>query len=131
MSPGPGAGTGWSVDRRHWPRKALSLLVQFGRQRGANGGALRWTGRSRDISPGGVYLTTQEGGGVMPGEALTVSISVPWELRRHFPFSRIMGPCRVVRADKVSAGERKEDGLALAFCAHGGLTLLGAALTPR
>jgi hypothetical protein len=84
---------------------------------------------SRDVSTGGVYVTTGGGDRVVPGEICTVSITIPWESRKAFPFSRIAGRCRVVRVDEVHpADEHPQQGVALAFC--GDTTLLATTVRP-
>jgi len=115
-------------------------------------------GRSTDLSVDGLYLTTRVVTSVVPGDPLTVSIWIPLERRRSFPFSRIVGLCRVVRVDDLRApstlaadpgaasqeesnvgryegqtGPRQSEtraaqGLALAFCED--VTKLGAMIIP-
>ncbi len=87
------------------------------------------SGQSADISTGGGYFTTREPGPFVPGEVLAMSIAVPWELRRIFPFSRIVGSGRIVRVEEqpeaIQDGDR---GVALEFNPSG-TTLLGAIVT--
>jgi len=84
--------------------------------------------QSADLGPGGVYLQTNAEGSFAPGEFITVTIEVPWELRRGFPFSRIMATCRVIRVDEpATPGAGK--GLALEFCSES-TTMFGSILTP-
>ena len=117
-------------DSRRWHRVRLGVPVQVSRGTAAQGQrASPWTGLSKDLSPGGVYLTTRKGGSFVPGDIVTVSITVPWEARGVFPFSRIVGPCRVARTEDVSTDQGKQHGLALTFC-EDRITLLGAIITP-
>ena len=83
-------------------------------------------GRSRDLSTGGAYVTTGEAGPFAPDDVLTVWFSIPLESRRAFPFSRIMGACRIVRVEPQATDEAgSRVGLALEF--HDDrITLLGA-----
>jgi hypothetical protein len=60
---------------------------------------------------------------------LTVSVTIPWETRRLFPFSRIVGSGRIVRVEEVPAVPGTKQGFALSFC-EGDVTLLGAIVTP-
>ena len=115
-----------SEDRRRQHRVRLSVPVLFNKSEAW--GEERFSshnGRSKDLSTGGVYLTTSEGEAVSPGELLRVSIAVPRDARRAFPFSRIVGSCRVLRVEVVSSAQGVEKGLALAFCG-GDLQLFGA-----
>lgn len=117
-------------DRRRSPRVPLSVLVKMspGAEEGGSR-SVQHTGQSVNLSAGGVYLITRVGGVFVSGDILHMSISVPWELRRRVPFSRIMGSCRVVRVDQLSDGQGSMSGLALAFCGND-VTMLGAAITP-
>ncbi len=63
---------------------------------------------SVDLSTAGAYVTVPEGHAFALGQTLLVSLVIPEAVRRTFPFSRIVGPGCVVRAD--------EQGIALAFC---------------
>lgn len=119
MSEG-GVPDAWSVERRRGHRISLAVPVRL--LKGAGGGpkVCPAAGESSDLSPSGVCLTTNDPGAFVPGEVLMVSIEIPWETRRVFPFSRILGPCRVVRVD--------EQRLALEFCGED-TTLLGAIVT--
>ena len=119
-----------SDDRRQWPRVKLSVPVQFGKGSGGKGELLYFSaGESLDIGSNGVVFTTNEPGPFVPGEVLALSIAIPWESRRKFPFSRIVGFGRVLR---IEEGPRSEEGeqlrVALEFCADR-MTLLGAIVT--
>jgi len=83
--------------------------------------------QSADLGTGGVYLQAAEGA-FAPGEFVTVTIEVPWELRRAFPFSRIMATCRVIRVDEPAASGQGK-GVALEFCSEG-TTMFGSIVTP-
>jgi len=119
-----------SSDRRRWNRIALIVPVhiQSGTER-TSAAVSAVTVQSKDVSPGGVYVTTSAGGVFVPGEILTVTVPVPWESRRAFPFSLMTGLCRVVRVDELSTiNEEPSRGVALAFCGES-TTLLGAIVT--
>ena len=119
-----------SLNRRRWRRVKLSVPVQVGK--GAEGvGALseQHAGWSKSMSPGGVYVTTREGGSFVPGELLRVSVSVPWESRKVFPFAWLAGSGRVVRVEDLSTPEEgRQTGLAIEFFED--MTVLGAIVTP-
>ena len=116
-----------SVDRRRWARAKLALPVSLGRRKdGTRGTVSCGVARSIDLSTGGLYVTVKERGAFHPDEILVASMTIPWESRRHVPFSLIEGSCRVVRVDPLPGDE---EGLALAFLGND-LTMLGAAFTP-
>lgn len=77
---------------------------------------------SKDISMGGVYLTASEWN-VRPQEEVVVSISVPREKTRVFPFSRLAGKAKVVRIEQYA--QQRWQGVALQFSDD--LTYLAAA----
>ncbi len=112
-------------DRRHWTRAVIEIPVEVSREKTGRGAAFSAvTAQASNISAGGVYLAISEEPSVRVGEILRVSITIPAELRRMFPFSLIEGPSRVVRVETVSVPEERLQGLALAFCE--GMTRLGA-----
>ena len=114
-----------AVERRRWSRVGLSVPVRLGKRSGEEGRAVAYAvGRSLDMSAGGTCIATEFGGPFTPDEILTVSIAIPWESRREFPFSLIEGTCRVVRVDQA----RGEVGLS--FC-PANTTMLGAGVLPR
>ena len=114
------------VNRRHWRRLALSAPVQLHRGPRLSRADAPRTADARTISPGGLYVTTRDPFVYEPGEILAVSLSIPQETRRAFPFSRVAAACRVVRIDPLEGTEPPGDvGLALAFCEDGS-TMLGA-----
>ena len=59
------------------------------------------TGETKDVSLAGVYFTTPAWQDVRPQELLTLSVSVPREQSRDFPFSRLVGRGRVVRVEPL------------------------------
>src|SRR3989338_9604466 len=100
---GQGAG---SEDRRRWPRVKLCVPVQFGEGSGGKGELLYFSaGQSSDIGSNGVLFATNEPGPFVLGEVLALSIAIPWESRRKFPFSRIVGFGRVLRIEEESQAE--------------------------
>jgi hypothetical protein len=130
MSGVPLTAGGRSNDWRRWPRVKLSIPVQLNRAGGGDSGAVPCgPGQSRNLSTGGVYVTTKVRDGFAPGEIIRVEIFIPWEARHTFPFSRIVGSCRVVRVDERPASGDGAKGLALEFCTHN-ITMLGAIVFP-
>ena len=123
----PLSGQGVGSERRRWPRAKLSLPVQFGKGSEGKGELLYFSaGQSSDIGSNGVLFATNEPGPFVLGEVLALSISIPWEFQRQFPFSRIVGFGRVLR---IEEGPRSEGGeqlqVALEFC-EDRMTMFGA-----
>ena len=118
-----------SYDRRRRHRVKLSVPVQFGKGAGGRGEVMYFSsGQSTNVSTGGVYFTTHEPGPFASGEMLAISVAIPWELRRLFPFSRIVGSGRILRVDEPTIAGQEQRGVALEF--HpAGTTLLGAIVT--
>ncbi len=111
---GEHAGRPPPYDRRRERRVPLSIPVHVTRREEGSGGAVsRYTARSINISAGGILLSLGGGGLFVPGEIVTVSLTIPSEARGVIPFSLITGASRVVR---VVSGDGQE-GVALAFCA--------------
>jgi hypothetical protein len=121
---GPGAR---SPDRRQWPRLKLSVPVQFGKGSGGKGELLYFSaGESLNIGSNGVLFATNEPGPFELGEILALSIAIPWEARRKFPFSRIVGFGRIRRVEEEPRTEQvSQRRVALEFC-EGETMLLGA-----
>ena len=120
-----------SGDQRRWNRVKLSVPVQIRKGKEPGGGPVpTYPAVTTDLSVGGLYVTSEEGRFV-PGELVSVSVSIPWEARQAFPFSRLSGSCRVVRFEDLRAeASMARQGLALAFCGDGP-TCLGAIVVPR
>ena len=118
-------------ERRGQRRIQLSVPVEFGKGSGGKGELMYFSsGQSLNVSARGVRFVTREPGPFTPGEVLAVSIEIPWEDRRVFPFSRIVGFGRVLRIEEEGP-QTKEGGqrrLALEFCQND-ITLLGAIVT--
>ena len=117
-------------ERRGQRRIQLSAPMEFGKGSGGKGELIYFSsGRSLDVSTSGVRMVTNEPGPFTPGEILAVSIEIPWETRRVFPFSRILGFARVARVaeEEPLSDEGGPRHVALEFC-EGETTLLGAIL---
>lgn len=118
-------------DWRHSPRARIAVPVLVKQAGGERGGALSsHTVESRDLSVCGVYVIAGGEANFSVGELLTVSVSIPWECRRAFPFSRLAGACRVVRVDPVVTLTGPATGVALAFCGEE-VAQFGSTLIPR
>lgn len=112
---------------RHAPRIALSIPVAVKRR--GEGDAAPMHAQSVNLSTGGVYVTIAGGARIASGDILAVSIAIPWESRRAFPFSRVAASGRVVRVDRLDRPDSLRTGLALAFCGSE-VSLIGAAMVP-
>ena len=113
-------------ERRRYRR--VPLEVQVLAKRTAPGEPSRFQpGVTQDVSLSGVYFTTPAWQQVQPQEVLTVSISVPREQSRDFPFSRLVGRGRVVRVQPVDGETADEQQLGIALEFGDDLTILAAA----
>lgn len=86
------------------------------------------TGVAKDISLRGVYFTIPPWKAIAMDEVMRFSITIPSELQRAFPFSRLMGRGRVVRVEgmaRMSEPGWKRLGLAVAFFGEGFTALAG------
>ena len=73
---------------------------------------------TKNISLGGLYFETDQTDGYHLNEALTASIAIDESQRREFPFTRLVGPTRIVRVDEVASSTeqgKKQFGIALEF----------------
>jgi len=129
MLPG-GRGDPRSGDHRRWRRVRLSVPVQLGKgAEGKEGGLCPHAAETRDLGPGGAYVTINGANPFALGELLRVWISIPWELRHSFPFARVAGSGRVVRMEELPMSDQEnQTGLALEFCED--VTVLGTIITP-
>ena len=112
-------------ERRRHRRVPLSVHV-LAKRMGADERGVFESGETKDVSLAGVYFTTPAWQDVRPQEVLTVSVSVPREQSRDFPFSRLAGRGRVVRVDAVSGETPEERRLGLAVEFADDLTVLTA-----
>lgn len=67
---------------------------------------------SKNISRSGVYFTASEWD-IEPQKELIVSVSIPREKTKIFPFSRLAGRAKVIRVDQF--GQQRWQGVALEF----------------
>ena len=115
------------IDRRRHRRIDLSVPI-LARRHNEGSAAPFKEGIARDLSLAGVYFTTAGWHELMQDESMTISVSIPPEQVRGFPFSRLAGRGRVVRVEelaKVSTGGPTMYGVALEFGQD--LTVLTAA----
>lgn len=103
------------IDRRRHRRIDLTVPILARRNSEGNGATFK-EGVAKNLSLAGLYFTTAGWRALEQDEVMTISVSVPPEKVRNFPFSRLAGRGRVVRVEE------------LAKVAHEGPTLFGIAL---
>ncbi|HDP16282.1 MAG TPA: PilZ domain-containing protein [Candidatus Omnitrophica bacterium] len=94
------------VEKRRSQRLDLSLPANI-RYASGNGDERALKGVTIDVSFNGAYLTDINISNIKPEDSIKISISVPRDDARDFPFSRLTGKAKVVRVDK--------DGMAIDF----------------
>jgi c-di-GMP-binding flagellar brake protein YcgR len=100
--------------RRH---RRIDLTVPILARRNSEGSSAEFKeGVAKDLSLAGMYFTTAGWNELRADEIMTLSVSVPSDKLRNFPFSRLAGRGRVVRVEE------------LAKVADSGPTLYGVAI---
>ena len=94
------------VEKRRFKRLDLSLPMKIRRTLG-NGKEEALDGLTANVSFNGAYVVDMHLTDINPEDKLNISITVPKDETRDFPFSRIAGKARVIRVEK--------DGIALEF----------------
>lgn len=94
------------VEKRKFKRLGLSLPMTLKRTL-SDGKEEVQDGVTFNVSFSGTYVTDINIRNIQPEDNLNISISVPRDETRDFPFSRLVGNARVVRVEK--------DGIALEF----------------
>ena len=89
------------IDRRRHRRIDLTVPILARRNTEGNGATFR-EGVAKNVSLAGVYFTTAGWRLLERDELMTVSVSIPPEKARNFPFSRLAGRGRVVRVDELA-----------------------------
>ena len=103
------------IDRRRHRR--IDLTIPILARRNSDGQMASFKeGAAKNLSLAGVYFTTAGWKELTKDEIMTISVSIPPEKVRSFPFSRLAGRGRVVRIEE------------LARVASDGPTLYGVAL---
>ena len=113
-------------ERRRYRRIPLPVQVLAKRAQPGEPGEFQ-AGTAKDVSIAGVYFTTSAWTQVDPQEVMTVSISVPREQSRDFPFSRLVGRGRVVRVQPIKGETSDSSQLGVALEFGDDLTILAAA----
>lgn len=93
--------SGSFTEKRQFKRLDLSLPVTVNRLSSV-GSEKKETqeGTTINISFNGAYISDINIKGIKPEDKLQISLSVPRDETRDFPFSRIVGKARVVRVEK-------------------------------
>ena len=103
------------IDRRRHRRIDLTVPI-LARRNGEGTDAPFREGVAKNLSLAGIYFTTAGWKQLEADEIMTISVSIPVEKVRSFPFSRLAGRGRIVRVEE------------LAKIASEGPTLYGVAL---
>ncbi|MBU0479268.1 PilZ domain-containing protein [bacterium] len=94
------------IENRRFKRLDLSLPIKI--RHILNGGRENvQDGITINVSYGGVYVVDIKIEEMKPGDRLNISLAVPRDETRDFPFSRFVGKAKVVRVEN--------DGIALEF----------------
>ena len=106
-----------TFDRRKYRRFSLQLPIEV-RKVEAPAELIFEKATTTNISMGGAYLKAQGRMEVGPQAGVYISISVPREMHRDFPFSRLAGKARVARVEDLPGNELDplaKQGIALEF----------------
>jgi c-di-GMP-binding flagellar brake protein YcgR len=91
------------IDRRQQRRADLRAQVVIRNLEDAQADQQPFIGRVRNVSLSGVYAFVPAAFSVPPGSSVAISVSIPQESTRQFPFVRLLGKGWVVRIDKPDA----------------------------
>lgn len=110
------------IDRRCERRVNAEMLISV-RHAQDSGSAVAQDVMARNVSLSGAYFEGPAGEVYQANEILIVSAAIPESMRRQFPFTRLAGRGRVVRAVMLEGKDRRQ-GVALEF--EEDLTVLSA-----
>jgi hypothetical protein len=91
--------TGEFVEKRRFKRLDMSLPTEL-RHFSSEGKGESSEGKIVNISYNGAYVIDISLKNIKTDDTLTISLSVPRDETRDFPFSRIAGKAKVVRVEK-------------------------------
>lgn len=94
-------------ERRRARRVRLEVPLTIKPAQGRESEALKET--TKDVSLAGVYFETRQPGYAVDGVHI-VSVVIPEDSRRDFPFTRLAGGGRVVRVQELPAQEGEAEG---------------------
>ena len=97
------------VEKRRFKRLDLSLPMKL-RRISSDGKEEVVEGATANISYYGAYVVDIDLKNIKPNDNLHITLSIPRDEARDFPFSRIIGKAKVIRAEKESCAlEFSED----------------------
>ena len=105
------------VEKRRFKRLGLSLPMKL-RRIAAEGGEEAIETVTSNVSYNGAYVKDIELKNIKPNDNLHISLSVPRDDSRDFPFSRITGNARVVRADNEACALEFSEDISRLFVAN-------------
>ncbi|MFA4991172.1 MAG: PilZ domain-containing protein [Candidatus Omnitrophota bacterium] len=105
------------VEKRRFRRLGLSLPMKL-RQIAGDGKAKSAEGVTINVSYNGAYVSDIDMKEIKQHDNLHISLSVPRDDARDFPFSRITGEARVVRVDKEGVALEFNDDVSRLFVAN-------------
>jgi hypothetical protein len=91
--------TGEFVEKRRFKRLDMSLPTEL-RHFSSEGKEESLEGNTLNVSYNGVYVIDISVKNIKANDTLNISLSVPRDETRDFPFSRIAGKARVARIEK-------------------------------
>jgi hypothetical protein len=105
------------IEKRRSKRLSLSLPMKIRRlTEGGKGGVLE--GTTSDVSYEGACVGNIDLKNIKPNDNLHITLSVPRDEARDFPFSRITGSARVVRAENETCGLEFSEDISRLFIAN-------------
>lgn len=105
------------VDKRKFKRLDLSIPMTLKRI-SSDGKENTVTGLTSNISYNGTYVREANIKDLKPEENLHISLSVPRDDTRDFPFSRLTGKARVVRVEKDAVALEFNENMSRLFVAN-------------
>jgi len=108
---------GDSAEKRRFKRLDLSLPMQL-KHTSAEGKEKMQEGVTLNVSYNGAYVSDITLRNIKPEDTLRITLSVPRDDARDFPFSRFVGKARVVRVEKDGIGLEFNDDISRLFVAN-------------
>ncbi len=105
------------MEKRRSKRLALALPMKL-RQVTKEGKGEVVEGRTSNVSYEGACVTNIDLKNIKPNDSLHITLSVPRDESRDFPFSRITGNARVVRAENEAYGLEFSEDISRLFVAN-------------
>ena len=105
------------VEKRRFKRLGLSLPMELRRVTKEGKGEVV-EGVTSDVSYEGARVINIDLKNIKPNDSLHITLSVPRDESRDFPFSRITGNARVVRAEDEACGLEFSEDISRLFIAN-------------